>query len=354
MKITKISQSKIQDVDFSHLKFGTTFTDHMLICTYQQGKWGKPEIKPFQPISISPATQVLHYGQAVFEGMKAFKNEAGKVLLFRAEDNYHRFNQSAKRVCIPEIPKEIFIDGLHQLLSLDSEWVKAGDNFSLYIRPCAFGSSQWIKATMSEEYTFIIICSPTTTYYEGKMRIKIEEYYTRAAKGGTGNVKVAGNYAASFYPTALAREAGFDQVIWTDATTHQYLEEAGTMNVWVRIKDMLVTPNLSETILGGITRDCIIQLSEDLGIEVQQRPISITELKVAFQNGDLKEVFGTGTAVSVMPFASITSGDYEMELGELENSYAQLLKEKLVAIQHGKLEDSHAWTSEVMHSLAPQ
>jgi len=352
MKITPKGYSNIKNVDFNNLKFGVNFSDHMLICVYKNGSWGEAEIKPYQPINMMPGTQVLHYGQSVFEGMKAFKTVEGKVLLFREEDNFNRLNKSAKRICIPEIPKDIFMDGLHEILSLDADWIKEGDNFSLYIRPFIFASGQCIKATISDEYTFMIICSPTTTYYAGDMHVLLEQEYTRAVKGGTGSVKAAGNYAASFYPTKLAKEKGFSQIIWTDAENHEYLEEAGTMNIWIRIDDKLITPKLSDTILGGITRDSVVKLAKDMGIEVEERAISISELKEAHQNGRLKEAFGTGTAVSVIFIGSITLDENKMQLPKMENSYAKKLKANLTAIQHGKIADNHGWTTEVESSVA--
>jgi|TARA_B100000959_G_scaffold260921_1_gene297942 branched-chain amino acid aminotransferase len=353
MKITQKGQSNIQEIDFNNLKFGAAFSDHMLICKHKDGEWGEPEIMPYNSLSIMPGAQVFHYGQSVFEGMKAFKTDQGRLLLFREEDNFNRLNKSAKRLCIPEVPKDIFMEGLHQILKLDSDWVKEGDNFSLYIRPFIFASGQCIKATISNEYTFMIICSPTTTYYDGEMNVKIEQEYTRAVKGGTGAVKAAGNYAASFYPTKLAREKGFSQIIWTDAENHEYLEEAGTMNVWIRIDDTLITPKLSDTILGGITRDSVVQLAKDMGIEVQERAISVQELEEANQNGRLKEAFGTGTAVSVIFIGSITLDSNKMQLPKQEDSYAKKLKKALIDLQHGRLEDKYEWTTEVASSLMP-
>ena len=352
MKITPKGYSNIKNVDFNNLKFGANFSDHMLICVYKNGSWGEAEIKPYQPINMMPGTQVLHYGQSVFEGMKAFKTVEGKVLLFREEDNFNRLNKSAKRICIPEIPKEIFMEGLHEILSLDADWIKEGDNFSLYIRPFIFASGQCIKATISDEYTFMIICSPTTTYYAGNMNVLLEQEYTRAVKGGTGSVKAAGNYAASFYPTKLAQEKGFSQIIWTDAENHEYLEEAGTMNIWIRIDDKLITPKLSDTILGGITRDSVVQLAKDMGIEVQERLISISELKEAHQKGRLKEAFGTGTAVSIIFISSITQGETKMILPKMEDGYAKKLKANLREIQHGNIVDKYGWTTEVVSSVA--
>ena len=353
MKITQKGHSNIQEIDFNNLKFGATFSDHMLICKYKDGKWGEAKIMPYQSLPMMPGTQVFHYGQSVFEGMKAFKTDQGKVLLFREKDNFNRLKKSAKRLCIPEVPKDIFMEGLYEILKLDSDWVKEGDNFSLYIRPFIFASGQCIKATISDEYTFMIICSPTTTYYEGEMNVRIEQKYTRAVKGGTGAVKAAGNYAASFYPARLAREEGFSQIIWTDAENHEYLEEAGTMNIWLRIGEKLITPDLGETILGGITRDSIVRLAKDMGIEVQQRPISISEMKEAYQDGRLIEAFGTGTAVSIIFIGSITLGSSKMQLPKKENSYAKKLKKALIDLQHGRLEDKYGWTTEVISSLTP-
>ena len=347
MKISTRTHSNIEDIDFEHLKFGTVFSDHMLICKYKNGSWGEPEIKPYQAISIMPGMQALHYGQSIFEGMKAFKSKDGKVLSFRAEDNFNRLNKSAKRLCIPEVPRDTFMNGLHELLDLDSDWVKEGNNYSLYIRPFVFASGQCIKATISNEYTFMIITSPTTIYYDGEMHLLIEEKYTRAVRGGTGSIKAAGNYASSFYPTEFAKDKGFNQVIWTDAVNHQYLEEAGTMNIWFRIGEKLITPNLQDTILAGITRDSVLRLAKDMSIIVEERAISVDELMDAYKEGKLIEAFGTGTAVSIIYFGSITQGDTRMQISTIENSYAKRLKVKLHGIQYGRVEDKYGWTSVV-------
>ena len=350
MIITRKSSSSINDIDFHNLRFGEIFTDHMLICKYRDGRWEEPKIKPYQPITLFPGTQALHYGQAVFEGMKAFKTLQGNVLLFREEENYNRLIKSSKRLCIPEIPKDIFIKGLHEILKLDSEWVKEGDKFSLYIRPFIFASGQCIKASVSDEYTFMIICSPSTTYYQGEMNLKIEQKYTRAVKGGTGSIKAAGNYAASFYPTRISKDNGFNQIIWTDSNKHEYLEEAGTMNIWLRIGDKLITPDLGDTILGGITRNSVLQLAKDMDIDVEERPINIRELQESHQKGILNEAFGTGTAVSIININSITLDKTKMKLSRSNDSYGLLLKEQLLGIQHGRLEDKYGWTNEIITS----
>ena len=347
MKVTKTTKSKLNKIDFSNLPFGTVFSDHMLICNYKDGHWGAAEILPYGPIPMAPGSQVLHYGQSVFEGMKAFKNDSNELLLFRKEENFKRLNQSAVRLSIPLIDESVFINGLDSLLKIDSEWCKADQGYSLYIRPFIFASSECVKASASEEYTFIIITSPTINYYAGEMNVVIEEHYTRAPQGGVGYAKAAGNYAASFYPTKQANAKGFQQLIWTDAKEHKYIEESGTMNIWFRIGDILITPELSDSILGGITRDSIITLAKDNGIKVEERRILITEVIEAFNSGILSEVFGTGTAVAVNPINSITFRDDRMVIKEQTDSFALKLKQQLQAIQKGSIVDIYDWTSKV-------
>ena len=345
MKISRCSNSRIQTTDFTNLKFGTVFSDHMLICKYKDGKWGEVEIKSYGPIEMNPGTQVLHYGQAVFEGMKAFKNHKDEVLVFRKEENFKRLNKSAIRLSIPEIPKDVFMNGLNNLLSLDSQWCRKEEGYSLYIRPFVFASGEGIKASSSEEFTFIIITSPTTKYYPGEINVVIEEHYTRAARGGVGFAKAAGNYAASFYPTKQANAKGFQQVIWTDAEHHKFIEESGTMNIWFRIGDKLITPSLSDSILGGVTRDSVITLAKDNGIEVEERRILVSEIIESYNNGNLKEAFGTGTAVTIIPINSITFKEERIIIPSQKDSFAIMLKQQLQGIQKGKIEDKYNWSS---------
>ena len=347
MKISKVSVSKLNSTNFTDLKFGTVFSDHMLICKYIDGEWGALEIKPYGPLDMNPGSQILHYGQAVFEGMKAFKNDKDEVLLFRKEENYKRLNKSAVRLSIPQIPRDIFMNGLDSLLSIDSDWCKKDDGYSLYIRPIIFASGECIKASSSDEFTFVIITSPTTKYYDGEMNVVVEEHYTRAPEGGVGFAKAAGNYAASFYPTKKANAKGFQQVIWTDAKEHQYIEESGTMNIWFRIDNKLITPSLSDSILSGITRDSIITLAKDNGIDVEERKIKVSEIVESFKRGKLKEAFGTGAAVTVNPINSITIHNECLNLNEQEDSYALKLKHLLQGIQKGRLEDVYKWNSVV-------
>ncbi|MDP7568173.1 MAG: branched-chain amino acid aminotransferase [Flavobacteriales bacterium] len=347
MKITKTTNSRLNSTDFSNLPFGTVFSDHMLICNFKHGKWGAPEVLPYGPISIAPGAKVLHYGQSVFEGMKAFKNSNNEVLLFRKEENYKRINRSAVRLSIPEIPEDVFMNGLDELLLLDNEWCKADEGYSLYIRPFIFASSEGVKASASEEYTFMIITSPSTKYYAGEMNVVVEEHFTRAPKGGVGSAKAAGNYAASFYPTKKANANGFKQVIWTDSVEHKYIEESGTMNIWFRIGDKLITPELSDSILGGITRDSVLELAKHNGIEVEERRVLVAEIVEAYKLGNLIEAFGTGTAVTVNPINSITFRDDKMIITAVEDSFALKLKQQLQGIQKGKMEDIFSWNSKV-------
>ena len=343
MKITLTKQSRRNEVDFNNLEFGKVFSDHMFMCKFKEGQWQETEILPYQPISMAPGTHVFHYGQAVFEGMKAFKSDEGKTILFRPEENIDRLNQSAKRLCMPSFPKKEFFSGLRELLKLDKNWIPEGKGKSLYIRPFMISTSEFIRATPADEFTFFIITSPSSSYYSGEVHLKIEERYARSVKGGIGFTKAAGNYASAFAPTKEAQNQGFTQVIWTDAKEHKYIEESGTMNIMFRIKDVLVTPMLGDSILAGITRKSILSLAKENNIEVEERRISVEEILEAQQNGSLKEAFGVGTAVTINSINSITFRDKKFTIAPLSNSYAQLLKENLQGIQYGKLKDEHQW-----------
>ncbi|MEO9953621.1 branched-chain amino acid aminotransferase [Nonlabens sp.] len=341
--IDKVNESKINSIDFSNLTFGKTFTDHMLECTWRDGEWHTAEIKPYGPIQVEPSCKVFHYGQAIFEGMKAFKDAQGDVFLFRPEDNWIRFNESAKRLAMPEVPKEVFMEGLKQLVNLDKEWVRYGEGLSLYLRPFMIASENGVAAAPGTEYKFMIIMSPAFAYYKGDVRVKIASEFSRAADGGVGYAKAAGNYAASFYPNNLALEEGYQQIIWTDAATHEYLEEAGTMNIFVRIGDKLLTAPNNDRILNGVTRRSIMQMAKDHGITVEERRVSVKELTAAAKDGSLKEIFGTGTAAVIVPIKGYKHEDFKFELPTLESSYATLLMGALKDIQYNRAEDQHGW-----------
>ncbi|MFT5715776.1 MAG: branched-chain amino acid aminotransferase, partial [Flavobacterium sp.] len=301
IEIIKAETSKINEVDFENLSFGSVFTDYLLECDFKDGEWQKPVIKPYAPFLLDPSARVFHYGQAIFEGMKAYKDESDDVWLFRPDENYERFNKSAVRMAMPEVPEAVFMDGLNELLKLDEAWIKKGKGNTLYIRPFMIATGKGVIANPSDEYKFMIILSPAKSYYSGEVKVLIAEHFSRAANGGIGAAKAAGNYAAQFYPTSLANEAGFQQVIWTDDATHTKLEEAGTMNVFFRINDTLFTAPVSERILDGITRKSLIDMAKKEGISVEVRPVLVSELVEASKNGSLKEIFGAGTAAVVNP-----------------------------------------------------
>ena len=347
INIIPTTKSSIHLVDFDHLPFGSTFTDHMFVCDYKNGSWGTPEIVPFAPMQVSPAASVLHYGQAVFEGMKAFKDNNGSVWLFRPEQNANRLNKSAERLAIPSFSEDVFLEGLKKLISLDREWVKAGQGKSLYVRPFVFASEPGVQATAAKEYRFMIICAPVSSYYGGDVRVKIADHYSRAAQGGTGYAKAAGNYGGQFYPTQLAKEEGYQQVIWTDAATHEYIEEAGTMNLFFRIDDTLITAPTNDSILDGITRKSILELASHHGIKTEVRTLKVSELIEAQKSGALLEIFGSGTAVVVQPIIGFgyKGTDYDVLLPE--KSYAEKLKNALVDIQYNNAEDPFGWRFKV-------
>ena len=347
MKIEKIKESRINTVDFKNLDFGGVFTDHMYSCDFIDGEWINSEITPYKPITVSPASRVFHYGQACFEGMKAFKDNNDKTWLFRPIDNYERIIKSSKRLAMPEFPKDLFFNALHNLLKIDADWIKPGLGNSLYIRPFIFASEGTINATEAREYKFMIICAPASSYYSGEVRVKIEKSFSRAAKGGVGYAKAAGNYAAQFYPTILAKNEGYQQIIWTDSSTHEYIEEAGTMNLFFRIGNKLITAPTSDSILDGITRKSLIQIARDENIDIEIRPLLVSELIDAANNGSLFEIFGSGTAVVVLPILGFGYENNKYELPIKENSWANLLKNKLNNIQYNVSKDPYGWTIEV-------
>lgn len=347
IKVTQIEKSKISTIDFDNLSFGTVFSDHMMVCDFKNGQWQQAEIKPYEPFTFDPSASVFHYGQALFEGMKAYKGENNEVFLFRPDQNIKRFNKSSERMAIPEFPEDLFLEGLNQLLRLDADWIPQGEGQSLYVRPFVIATEPCIQANPSKEYRFAIICSPVSSYFSGAVKVKIENHYSRATPGGFGYAKAAGNYGGQFYPTELAKAEGFHQIIWTDAVSHQYIEEAGTMNVFVRIGDTLITNPTSDTILDGVTRKSLIQLAKDLNIPLEVRPIAINELIEASAKGELLELFGAGTAavISLIETFNYKGQNYHVENDA--NSYAQQLKKALTDIQLNRAEDLHEWRYQI-------
>ncbi|MCX2839370.1 branched-chain amino acid aminotransferase [Salinimicrobium sp. MT39] len=341
--VIETKTSNIDSVDFDNLVFGNVFADHMMECDYHDGQWQNPTIKPYGPIQLDPSAKVFHYGQAIFEGMKAFKDDDDQVWLFRPVANIERFNKSSQRLAIPEFPQDVFLEGLEALLNLDRDWIKKGFGNSLYIRPFVIATEKGVSASPSKSYKFMIICSPAKSYYSGEVRVFFADKFSRAADGGVGYAKAAGNYGAQFYPTNLAKEEGYQQIVWTDANSHEYLEEAGTMNIFFRVGDKLITAPTSDRILDGVTRKSVLTLAEELGIEAEVRRIKVSEIVEAAEKGELKEIFGSGTAATINPVRGFGNKGKKYELPQLEDSYASLLKQKLMEIQYNKAEDKFGW-----------
>lgn len=343
IKVTRAERSKLQDIPDS-IPFGKYFSDHMLEADYENGEWKNVEIKPYQPLVLSPSVAALHYGQAIFEGVKAYKDGDGNAAIFRPHANHRRFNLSAERVQMPAVPEEIFIEGMKQLVELDKNWIPAKAEHSLYIRPFMFASDEMIGVKPSDTYKFLIILSPTGPYYAAPMRIYVEEKYTRAAPGGVGFAKVAGNYAASLFAAAEAKRKGYDQVLWTDANEHRYAEEIGTMNLFFIIDGTAVTPDLStSTILAGVTRDSAIALFRDMGVPVVEKRVNLDEVVEAYKAGKLTEVFGTGTAATISMIRELKYKDATMTFDESQWKLAPELKRRMDAIKYGHAEDIHGW-----------
>ena len=344
--IRKATHSRINEVDFDNLEFGKYVADHMLVCDYANGEWGNAQVVPFANLSLNPATLALHYGQTVFEGMKAFRMEDGRINIFRLERHYDRFARSLQSMSMAVPPKEIFTEGLLKLVEIDKQWVPSKTGCALYLRPFVFASEAKFGIKISEQYRFIVFSGPVPEVYERPIKVKVERKYIRAAKGGTGYAKCSGNYGGAFYPTQKAREEGFDQVLWTDAYEHEYFEESGTMNLMFVIDEKLITPPLSDSILDGITRDSLLVIANHLGIETEVRPVSINEILNAIHEGRSVEAFGAGTAAVVAPISVIgVDGElYHLPIYS-HGSIMFKLKRELEAIRTGKRKDTYGWNN---------
>jgi branched-chain amino acid aminotransferase len=342
--VQKTTQSRLQEVDFNKLGFGNYVADHMLICNYSNEQWETPQIIPFGNLSLSPTTLALHYGQSVFEGLKAFRLEDGRINLFRVQKHYERMVRSLNRMCMPPVPEEIFIEGLRRLVEVDKAWIPTQPGSSLYIRPFMFASEARFGVHISNQYIFLIFTGPVGPAFSQPLKVKVETNFVRAPRGGTGSAKCAGNYGGAFYPTQKAKEAGYDQVLWTDARENKYIEESGMMNAMFVIDGVLVTPPLSDSILDGVTRDSLLTLAADLGIPCEARPISLTELENAFRHNLISEAFGAGTAAVVAPITTIHLNGIDYHLPTLsDNAVMFRLKNKMEAIRTGQEEDIHGW-----------
>ena len=346
--INKTEQSKLKELNLQNLPFGKYFTDHMLEADYEDGEWKNVEIKPYQPLLFSPALTSLHYGQSIFEGIKAYRYADGEAYIFRPYDNLKRFNISAERMAMPTVPEEVFMDGMKQLVALDSAWIPQLPDHSLYIRPFMFASDEVIGVKPSETYKFIILLSPTGPYYNAPQRIYVEEQYVRAVPGGVGYAKAAGNYGAAMYATAQAKKKGYDQVLWTDAFEHKYVQEIGTMNVIFIIGDKAVTPDLGQgTILAGVTRNSALTLLKEAGFTVEERRLSIDEIIDSYKAGHLFEVFGTGTAATITLIKELRYKDFVMSFDTDKWRTAPTIKKWLDDIREGRREDKYGWMVKV-------
>jgi branched-chain amino acid aminotransferase len=349
LTVQKVKKSRLSEVDINNVPFGKVYSDHMLVADYKDGKWTDVKIVPYENMTVSPAVSALHYGQSIFEGLKADREaNTGKILLFRPDANFKRMNISAERMCMPAITEEIFIGGLHELLNIDRNWVPTADGCSLYIRPFMFATDGYIGMKPSQGYRFMIFTSPVGAYYNTPVRVKIETHYTRAAKGGTGFAKFAGNYAASMYPAKLAEQEGYNQIIWTDGKEHKYLEEAGTMNLLFVINGKLVTPQTGDTILNGITRDSVLTIAREWGMVVEERNISIDEVITGLKDGSLTEAFGAGTAATIAHIAVIgyNGTDYQLPVVE-KREFSNKVYRELYDIKHGIKADTRNWIHKI-------
>lgn len=342
--VTRAEDSKLNDLSLENIPFGKYFTDHMLEVDYADGEWKQPAIKPYQSLLLAPSMASLHYGQAIFEGIKAYNDQNGNARIFRPIDNFHRFNQSAERMQMPVVPEYIFMEGMRQLVALDRQWVPSSADHSLYIRPFMFSTDELIGVRPSEQYKFMIILSPSGPYYSTPMRIHVEAQYVRASPGGVGYAKAAGNYGAAMYATAQARKHGYDQVLWMDALEHKYVQECGTMNVFFIIDNIAITPSLEQgTILNGVTRQSVITLLKEAGLQVEERPLSLDEILEAYDQGTLREVFGTGTAATISPIRELACRGRELQFDVEAWTVAPGIKKRLTDIREGRIPDGHGW-----------
>ncbi len=344
IKVTKTQESRLSSMDFNNIPFGKVFSDHMFVTEYVDGEWKNPRIEPYGPITMNPAAMVFHYGQAIFEGMKASKYKDGTPMLLRPELHAKRLNKSADRLCMPNIPEDLFLQGLHTLVELDQGWIPPQAGSALYIRPFMIATDEFIGVGASQTYKFIIMTGPVGPYYPKPIRLIAEQKYVRAINGGTGEAKAAGNYAGSLLPAKVAKEKGFDQVMWMDGHEFRYIQEVGTMNIFFVIDGKVITPAADGAILKGITRKCIIELLEEKGYDVEVRPLDIHEVVEAYDNGKLEEIFGAGTAVVVAHISELGYKDKIMTLPPVEErKIGPMIKKEIDNLRIGEIEDTRGW-----------
>jgi len=344
IKVTKTTKSRLSEVDFNNLAFGKMYADHMLVADFDGKEWGKAEILPFQNLSVSPSNAAWHYGQAIFEGIKAYKDPQGQPMIFRPYDNYKRFNTSAERMGMPQVPEWLFIGGMDLLIDMDRDWVPTGAGCSLYLRPFMIAADEFIGVRPSDTYKFAIINSPSGPYFNKPIKLLVQDKYVRAFPGGVGFAKAAGNYGGTMYPTMQARKQGYDQILWVDGYEHKYLQECGTMNVFAIIGNTAITPDLTQgTILEGVTRASVMDILADMGLKVEERPISIDEVVAAYEDGTLREVFGTGTASSVAYVEQLDYLDTRIQLDTTKYEVGAEVIRRLDDIRTGRVTDTRHW-----------
>lgn len=342
--VTKNSQPKLPSFDMNEIAFGKHFTDHMLVADYENGEWKNVQIVPYAPFEVDPSCATLHYGQTIFEGIKAFKNDKGEVVIFRPDQNLIRFNTSAARMQMPAVPEWIFMEGMKKLIDVEKDWVPSIPESSLYIRPFMIAMDPFLGVRPSATYKFMIILGPSGPYFSAPMKILIEQHYTRATPGGVGFAKNGGNYGGSLFPVSLAQSKGYDQVLWTDAIEHKYVEEVGMMNVMFVIDGKVITPSVEKgTVLKGVTRNSSITILREMGYEVEERFLSVEEIVEAHKKGLFTEVFGVGTAAVVSYISRLAHGEYVMDFEVDALKVAPALKKHLNDLRMGNIEDKHGW-----------
>jgi len=344
IKITKTTNSRLPQTDFNNLPFGHVFSDHMFVADYADGEWKDFQIVPYGDIALSPAISALHYGQSFFEGLKAYKHADGNVSVFRPDKNAVRFNKSAERLCMPQLPEEIFLQSLASLVDVDRDWIPAKPNYSLYLRPFMFATAPYLGVAPSKTYKYMVLACPTGLYFSKVLRVKIETHYTRAAEGGMGYAKSSGNYGGAMLPARKATEEGFDQLIWTDARDHKYIEEMGAANVIFVLDGKVITPSTQDTILDGVTRDTVLTLAREWGYTVEERRVAVAEILEGAKNGKLTDAFGAGTAATIAPVGSISHNGEEYFLNDPnQREFSQKVLKTLDAIRYGNAPDTRGW-----------
>ncbi len=344
--IHKSSSSRLEQFDLRHFEFGKTPTDHLFSCRYTNGNWQEARVEPYHEITLSPFAMCFHYGQTVFEGLKAYRTVNGEINIFRLSRHAERMNESLERMGMPAIPEELFAEGVKALVATEADWIpKDDEELTLYLRPFVIATEPKLGVSISTDYLFMIVASPMRKYYSKNLKVRVEEHFVRAAEGGFGSAKCGGNYGGSFYPTRLANEAGYDQVIWTDAKAHEYIEESGTMNIGFMIDGTFVTPATSSSILDGVTRDSILTLARENGIPTEERKVSVREIETALRNGADIEAFGIGTAAVISPIEliGIHGTDYKVPVNETARIFE--LKRQLDDIRRGRSADLFGWNT---------